>query len=455
MYHGEKTLSTHTTTGDTMRHHTFVHRRPTHVIDILDNLLNPPPPPPSWSIVTNPDPAAKAKLHINRHEFDLATTCTPDPDDNVYRTADHLARTLGITRGRALTYCDIGTMLTRMPRTRNALACGAFNIDLLRILADLTCTLDDTHRHTVDTELAALLTPTRPNQAVPGPRTLRRQATAILATHQPDARPADPEDPELPTPDLDLNFTIDSTDTDYTVFQITLPTDEAIGATRIIDAIATAHNTSRATAFTELLHGTAGDVKVTLNCYRNLDTGHMHLENQELTGTAPDTWMRRVTDLTVPSHSTHEGRFATEAQKALTAGIDGTCRAPGCDNPAATADADHIHRYDNNPHTDTRNMQSLCRRCHILKTLGLTDYARFADGTTIVSSIDDNHTVTTIPTGPLAHANLTFDRRLARKTRTRKEHQKTRDTWNHATRLAFHTVGASAVIAEEAEVIPF
>ena len=158
MYHGEKTLSTHTTTGDTMRHHTFVHRRPTHVIDILDNLLNPPPPPPSWSIVTNPDPAAKAKLHINRHEFDLATTCTPDPDDNVYRTADHLARTLGITRGRALTYCDIGTMLTRMPRTRNALACGAFNIDLLRILADLTCTLDDTHRHTVDTELAALLT---------------------------------------------------------------------------------------------------------------------------------------------------------------------------------------------------------------------------------------------------------------------------------------------------------
>ena len=100
-------------------------------------------------------------------------------------------------------------------------------------------------------------------------------------------------------------------------------------------------------------------------------------------------------------------------------------------------------------------MQSLCRRCHILKTLGLTDYTRFADGTTIVSSIDDNHTVTTIPTGPLAHANLTFDRRLARKTRTRKEHQKTRDTWNHATRLAFHTVGASAVIAEEAEVIPF
>ncbi|WP_170209648.1 HNH endonuclease signature motif containing protein, partial [Corynebacterium variabile] len=263
-------------------------------------------------------------------------------------------------------------------------------------------------------------------------------------------RPADPEDPELPTPDLSPDFTIDTTDTDYTVFQITLPTDEAIGATRIIDAIATAHNTSRATAFTELLHGTAGEVKVTLNCHRNLDTGDMHLENHKLTGIAPGTWMRRVTDLTVPSHSTHHGRFATEAQKALIAGIDGTCRAPGCDNPAATADADHIHRYDNNPHTGTREMQSLCRRCHILKTLGLTDYTRLTDGTTIVSSIDDNHTVTTVPTGPLAHANLTFDRRLARKTSTRKEHQNLRDTWNYITRFAFQNVGASAIIVEEA-----
>ena len=453
MYNRVQTLSTDTTTGETMHHHTFVHRRPAHVIDFVGNLLNPSPPP-SWSLVTNPDPAARAKLHINRNEFDLAASCTPDPDDNVYRTADRLSRTLGITRSKALIYCDIGTMLTRMPHTRNALACGAFNIDLLRILADLTCTLDDTHLDAVDTEIAELLTPTRPHQAVPGPRFLRRQATAVIAAHQPDARPADPEDPELPTPDLSLDFTVDSSDTDYTVFQITLPTDEAIGATRIIDAIAAAHNTSRATAFTELLHGTAGDVNVTLNCYRNLDTGDMHLENHQLTGTAPDTWMRRVTDLTVPSHSTHDNRFATEAQKALIAGVDGTCRAPGCDNPAATADTDHIHRYADAPHTDTREMQSLCRRCHILKTLGLTDYTRFADGTTIVSSIDDNHTVTTVPTGPLAHANLTFDRRLARKTRTRKEHQKLRDTWNYITRFAFQNVGASAIIVDEAP-IPF
>ncbi|CAM5287000.1 hypothetical protein CVAR21S_02077 [Corynebacterium variabile] len=386
-----------------MHHHTFVHRRPAHVIDLFGNLLNPSPPTPSWSLVTNPDPTAQAKLRTNRNEYALATSCAPDPDDNVYRTADHLARTLGIT-----------------------------------------------HLEAVDTEIAELLTPTRPHQAVPGPRTLRRQTTAILTTHQPDARPADPEDPELPTPDLSPDFTIDTTDTDYTVFQITLPTDEAIGATRIIDAIATAHNTSRATAFTELLHGTAGEVKVTLNCHRNLDTGDMHLENHKLTGIAPGTWMRRVTDLTVPSHSTHHGRFATEAQKALIAGIDGTCRAPGCDNPAATADADHIHRYDNNPHTGTREMQSLCRRCHILKTLGLTDYTRLTDGTTIVSSIDDNHTVTTVPTGPLAHANLTFDRRLARKTSTRKEHQNLRDTWNYITRFAFQNVGASAIIVEEA-----
>lgn len=214
-----QTLST-TTTGDTMHHHTFVHRRPAHVIGLFSNLFNSSPPTPSWSLVSNPDPTAQAKLRINRNEYALATSCTPDPDVNVYSTADRLSRTL-----------------------------------------------DDTH--------------------------------------------------------------LDAVDTDYTVFQITLPTDEAIGATRIIDAIAAAHNTSRATASTELLHGT-----------------------------------------------------------------------------------------------------------------------------TIVSTIDDNHTVTTVPTGPLAHANLTFDRRLARKTRTRKEHQKLRDTWNYITRFAFQNVGASAIIVEEAP-IPF
>ncbi len=195
MYNRVQTLSANTNTGDTMHHHTFVHRRPAHMIELFGNLFNPSPPTPSWSLVTNPDPTAQAKLRTNRNEYALATSCTPDPDDNAYRTAAHPARTLGITR-------------------------------------------------------------------------------------------------------------LEAVDTDYTVFQITLPTDEAIGATRIIDAIAADHNTSRATAFTELLHGTAGEVKVTLNCYRNLDTGDMHLENHKLTGIAPDTWMRRVTDLTVPSHST-------------------------------------------------------------------------------------------------------------------------------------------------------
>lgn len=335
------------------------------MIDLFGNLFNPSPPTPSWSLVTNPRPHS--------------------PGETAHQPQRVRPRHLLRTRPRR----------QRLPHRRPPRPHPRHHPPR-----------SPRHRERRTTH------PHPPPPGCPRPRTLRRQATAILTTHQPDARPADPEDPELPTPDLSPDFTIDTTDTDYTVFQITLPTDEAIGATRIIDAIATAHNTSRATAFTELLHGTTGEVKVTLNCYRNLDTGDMHLENHKLTGIAPDTWMRRVTDLTVPSHSTHHGRFATEAQKALIAGIDGTCRAPGCDNPAATADADHIHRYDNNPHTGTREMQSLCRRCHILKTLGLTDYTRLTDGTTIVSSIDDNHTVTT---GPLAHANLTFDRRLAHK----------------------------------------
>jgi hypothetical protein len=402
-----------------------------------------PDAPAGWAILTNPDLLSTAKTAANLIDLSLAAAVTPDGTDEIRRTTATIARRLGVTRGRALAYCEVGTMLTRLPATCSAVACGAFSLDLLRIIADVTCCVATTYLDAVDTGIAALLTPTRPDQVIPGPVILRRSVTAIVGTCQPTALPVDPEDQDVPPPALQTDFSIDTRNDDYTVFHITVPADEGLGVTRIVDAVADAHHCSRATAFTELCHGAVGDVTVTLNCYRNIDTGHTHLENRWLTGIATDRWIRRVTHLTVPSHSAHDARFATDNQRALLAGIDGTCRAPGCENPAATADADHVHRYDSEhpdnqdtPRTDTGKMQSLCRGCHNDKTRGLLDFTQHPDGTTSVTSIDDGHTVTTVPTGPMATAITTFDQSLARKVAARAEHNEAREQWRATTRTA-------------------
>lgn len=402
-----------------------------------------PDAPAGWAILTNPDPLSRAKTTANLLDLTLAAAVTPDGTDEIRRTTSTIARRLGITRGKALTYCEIGTMLTRLPATADAVAGGAFSLDLLRIIADVTCCVEATHLEAVDTELAALLTPTRPDQVIPGPVILRRGVTTIVATHQPSALPVDPDDQDVPPPALQTDFAVDTRNDDYTVFHITVPADEGTGVTRIIDAVADAHDCSRATAFTELCHGAVGDVQVTLNCYRNIDTGQTHLENRWLAGIAEERWIRRVTHLTVPSHCAHDSRFITDNQRALLAGIDGTCRAPGCENPAATADADHVHRFDSDhpdnqdtPRTDTEKMQSLCRACHNAKTRGLLDYTRHPDGTTSVTSIDDGHTVTTVPTGPMATAITTFDQSLARRVAARAEHEEARQAWKAITSMA-------------------
>lgn len=51
------------------------------------------------------------------------------------------------------------------------------------------------------------------------------------------------------------------------------------------------------------------------------------------------------------------------------AGRDGTCRFPGCSEPATMCDVDHITPYGSpSGDTDPNNLQSLCRTHHTLKT---------------------------------------------------------------------------------------
>ncbi len=418
----------------------------------------------SWApLAHDAGPAARAKVAANCAELAIAASTTPADTDEVGRTITRLATDLGVTRGKALTYCDIGTMFTRLPATADALACGAFGLDLVRILADVTATVGEEHLAAVDADLAEALTPTRGRQVVPGPRVLRRSVTEIVGDHDPTALPPDPDtDGPLPSdPAHQLDFTVDTRDAHATTFHVTMTPDEATGTLRIVDAVAAAHHTSRAKAFAELVHGSAGDVSVTLNCYRNLDSGTMHFENTWLSAVATDRWTARVTHLAVPGHSATDGRFVTDNHRALRIGVDGTCRGPACQRDAADCDTDHIHRVDDTgdsadstdstePTTTTWATQQLCRACHSAKTRGLLDYTTFPDGSTHVTSLGDGHRVVTHPTGPLADADLTFDQRLQRRTAARAEHQEA---------LAAHRARTAAAMAaarqEDNAKIPF
>ncbi|HIW90867.1 MAG TPA: HNH endonuclease [Candidatus Corynebacterium avicola] len=341
-------------------------------------------------------------------------------------------------------------MLSKFPRLRPLLEVGAFSFEHLRALADCLFGVTDDHRHEVEDAVAGLLSPDRPSQAVPGVRTLRRKLTEIVDRFQPEARPVDPEELGMdpPPPQAQMCFDVDTRSPERTVFHITMPTDEGIGFLRIVDAVAEAHNTTRSKALAELVHGQARDVAVTLNCYRNLDTTETHLESTGLDRIATERWLARVTDLCIAGHSEIEGYQNSDHQRATVTGVDGTCRFPGCDAPAATAQIDHVAKYDGGGKTATWAEQSLCPACHSLKTRGLWDVTRNPDGSCWWTSIEDGHVVVDKPTGPLADACLTFDKRLHRRRKTLAEHNTLRLEHLEKTR-------AAAEAAEATEVVPF
>lgn len=387
---------------------------------------------PFWAVYGQEQMFA-ARRNINLLELDIALGAAPESYVEVSRHLRKLSMGLGVSKGKALAYSDIGTMLYRMPRVEEQLRSGAFSFDHLWALADSVSAVAEENIGAVEAELVVVLTPTSPRQAVYGVRTLRRLAQQVVAEIDPLARPIDPEgEGEAPPPHAQPDFGVDDRCDGATTFYVTVPKDEGLGALRIIDAVAAARGCSRAQALIDLIHGRAGDVSVTLNCYRNLDSGRMRLESTWLHEVATERWMSRVTDLCIAGHSEVSGYTPTKHQRAVDAGRDGTCRFPGCDSPAATAQLDHVARWTGGDgdgaggKTATWAMHTLCPGCHSLKTRGLYDVTHNPDGSDWWTSVDDGHVYVSVPTGPLAEAVLDFDTRLQRKVKTLAAHNRAR-----------------------------
>lgn len=62
---------------------------------------------------------------------------------------------------------------------------------------------------------------------------------------------------------------------------------------------------------------------------------------------------------------------------------DKKCRAPGCVRNAMRCDVDHVKAWDDGGETNVDNLVSLCRRHHVLKTIGTWQYELKPNGDTV------------------------------------------------------------------------
>ena len=79
------------------------------------------------------------------------------------------------------------------------------------------------------------------------------------------------------------------------------------------------------------------------------------------------------------------GRRSYEPSRAIKDFVklrDQKCRAPGCVRNAMKCDVDHIQAWDDGGETNVDNLASLCRRHHILKTIGTWQYELKPNGDT-------------------------------------------------------------------------
>ncbi len=89
---------------------------------------------------------------------------------------------------------------------------------------------------------------------------------------------------------------------------------------------------------------------------------------------------------------------------------DRKCRAPGCVRNAMRCDVDHIQAWDDGGETNVNNLASLCRRHHVLKTIGTWQYELKPNGDT-VWTLPDGQVITDYANGwsPEPFADHTVD----------------------------------------------
>lgn len=361
----------------------------------------------------------------------LAVASTPDIDTDVEYHASRLGTRIGISRGRALMFCDIGLMLQKMPRLAELLKQrSCFALPYLNAITVATYAVDATVLPAVEEDIFNYLHPARDLQAIPGIRTFKRTLFEIVEAHDPLGANEDEQQAD-DTAGEQVSY-LATEDSRFAGIMATLRKDRACEFMKVVAAIrqSEAKAGRDCTWGDALMHMARGSASasVVMNVFRHEDGGPLWLDGAGwLSDVATQQWTDRATHVRISADSSVSGYTPSEAQVARVRGRDGTCRFPGCSTPADQCDLDHIQAYDHqNPQlgglTDTQNLHCLCRRHHNVKTNHLWEISAHADGTETWTSCDGTLVAVSVPTGPLAgFGRQTFDQRLTRKSATIRE----------------------------------
>ena len=432
----------------------------------------PPPPARKRWATERDEPVSNLARQRNIVDIDICLTVAPDGDDDVDSHLAAVATRLGLSRGKAARYCDVGTMLRRMPKVLDACRSGAWPHERLATIAAAIAAVSDDNLAAVEDRFVAYLRPRKDFQALPGPRVFARELRRIVEAIEPISTPPDDE----PKPIVGESYGADNEGAgDFGQLIVVLRKDRLAEFDATVRAIrdAKANNgkdgneCSLPDALMALCRGEGEGVSVTMNVYvdgtnTNISSSNAGATdttaNSAGTGTATNAstaatttrtaneadvqvwldgagwlpkylttqWLSRAATVRLSSDSATGGYVPTDAQKARVRGRDGQCRFPGCDVPAHRCQIDHVVDYDPTHTTDvgggvtaTWNLQCLCQRHHNLKTSKHWRAVMHADGS--VTWVDHSGHVfaTTVAHGPIAHiGRQTFSQRATRRAST-------------------------------------
>ena len=440
----------------------FDHDATNHHHDHDHHDTEPPPPARKRWATERDEPTTNLARQRNIVDIDICLTVAPDGDDDVDSHLAAVATRLGLSRGKAARYCDVGVMLRRMPKVLGVCRSGAWPHERLATIAAAIAAVSDDNLAAVEDRFVAYLCPRKDFQALPGPRVFARELRRIVEAIEPISTPPDDE----PKPIVGESYGVDNEGAgDFGQLIVVLRKDRLAEFDATVRAIRDAKTNdgndgvecSLPDALMALCRGEGEGVSVTMNVYvdgtnttkntaaANANTGTDEADVQvwlDGAGWLPKylttQWLSRAKDVRLSSDSATGGYVPTEAQKARVRGRDGQCRFPGCDVPVHRCQIDHVIDYDPTHTTNdgdgsgdggdggyglgvtaTWNLQCLCQRHHNLKTSTHWRAVMHADGA--VTWVDHAGVVfaTTVAHGPIAHiGRQTFSQRATRRAST-------------------------------------
>ncbi|WIM68187.1 HNH endonuclease signature motif containing protein [Corynebacterium breve] len=261
---------------------------------------------------------------------------------------------------------------------------------------------DTDNQASIDQFLVEFLTPTRPNQAMPGTTKICNKLTEflrLLAVEE-GTEPEDPYARYSNVENSDGTFTVSSTWDPVTAGRVDA----------LIRKHAANNDLTLAEAHAELLLGKA-DIKIVMNLYRASDIvdSPVWMPGVGFLGQSGSALADELTtysrDILAAATEQTTAYRVTSRIRAYLEGRDGTCRWPGCSRPAHRTEKDHRVNWDEGGPTTPWNMVCLCAHHHNRKTDGVINYILdpitgdvywlFSDGTW---SVDE-------ASGPLAPKN--------------------------------------------------